>query len=172
MKNITLAIKEDVLNAGKSCMTAKCFLDTNILLYAASRKPADLAKKKTAMKIIEREKFGISAQVLQEFYTAATRKAEFSLSPEKALEWIANLDEFPCAAVDAALVKTAAAISARYRISYWDGAIIAAAEALGAPIVYTEDLNHGQCYGEVKVINPFRDTTPQSAFHKNEKTRL
>lgn len=44
----------------------------------------------------------------------------------------------------------------RYQISYWDGAIIAAAEALGAPIVYSEDMSNGQSYGSVKVVNPFK----------------
>ncbi|WP_245435947.1 hypothetical protein [Mesorhizobium tamadayense] len=43
-----------------------------------------------------------------------------------------------------------------YEISYWDGAIIAAAERLGVKTLYTEDLNHGQAYGSVVAINPFR----------------
>lgn len=46
-------------------------------------------------------------------------------------------------------------ISQRYRIHYWGGAILAAAERLEAEIVYTEDLNHGHSYGSVRVINPF-----------------
>jgi predicted nucleic acid-binding protein len=58
--------------------------------------------------------------------------------------------------VDAPLVKLGIAIAERYRIDYWDGAILAAAEALGAETLYTEDLNHGQLYGSVRVINPFR----------------
>ena len=45
--------------------------------------------------------------------------------------------------------------SVRFGLSYWDGAIIAAAESLGASILYTEDLNHGQHYGSVQAINPF-----------------
>jgi predicted nucleic acid-binding protein len=43
----------------------------------------------------------------------------------------------------------------RYGISYWDATIIAAAHALGAKILYTEDLNDGQRYGDVQVVNPF-----------------
>ena len=129
-------------------------------------------KKQKAIEIIGKEPFGLSAQVMQEFYAVATRKAEFGLTPEKALEWIENLDEFPCISLDSSLVKTAAATSIRYRISYWDGAIIAAAEALGAPIVYSEDLNHGQLYGEVTIINPFHDSQPHTAFHDKEQARL
>lgn len=38
----------------------------------------------------------------------------------------------------------------------WDAAILAAAEALGAATVYSEDLNGGRRYGSVRVVNPFR----------------
>lgn len=138
-------------------MTAvECFLDTNILLYAASRNLEDLTKKTIAIELIDEKDFGLSAQVLQEFYNVATRKADFRMAPDQALEWIENFEEFPCVPTDVGLVKTAAETSARYRISYWDGAIVAAAEALGAPILYSEDLNNGQTYGSVRVINPFR----------------
>jgi predicted nucleic acid-binding protein len=53
-------------------------------------------------------------------------------------------------------VARGANIAARYQTSYWDGAIVAAAERLAIPILYTEDLNHGQLYGSVRVIDPFR----------------
>jgi predicted nucleic acid-binding protein len=46
-------------------------------------------------------------------------------------------------------------MSERFGINYWDAAILAAAERLKAPIVYTEDLNHDQLYGPVRVVNPF-----------------
>jgi predicted nucleic acid-binding protein len=49
-------------------------------------------------------------------------------------------------------------VSQRFHISYWDGAIVAAAEALGATVLYTEDLNHGQRYGTVRVENTFLTT--------------
>ena len=58
--------------------------------------------------------------------------------------------------MDASLIKKAAIITARYQISYWDGAIIAAAEALCTEVIYSEDLNNGLAYGTVKVVNPFK----------------
>lgn len=58
--------------------------------------------------------------------------------------------------LDASLIKLGIAHAHRYQISYWDGAIIAAAEALGAATVYSEDLNHGQTYGSIQVVNPFK----------------
>ena len=56
------------------------------------------------------------------------------------------------------MVRTAVDYAQRFKISYWDAAIIAATERLGAPILHTEDLNDGQSYGSVRVINPFRTT--------------
>jgi predicted nucleic acid-binding protein len=116
--------------------------------------------------LIGQKRFGLSAQVLAEFYTVATRKADFGMPPDRALEWIENLEEFPCLAVDAGLVKTAAEASVRHRISYWDGAILAAARAMGAPILYSEDLSHGQIYDGVRVANPFGSASRPGGFHE------
>jgi predicted nucleic acid-binding protein len=102
----------------------------------------------------------------------ATRKADFSMTPETALQWIEKLEEFVWLPMNASLVKTAASASARYGISYWDGAIVAAAEAIGAPVLYSENLNHGQAYGTVKAINPFLGLQPQQGFHENNQTEL
>ena len=78
------------------------------------------------------------------------------LSAVQALEWIEQWTAFPCKSIDHQLVRIAIERSERYAISYWDAAILAAAEALGATTVYSEDLNDGQRYGQVRVINPFR----------------
>ena len=145
----------------------ECFLDTNILLYAASRNPADQAKKKIAIELMAEKQFGLSAQVLAEFYTVATKKADIRMTPERALEWIENLEAFPCLAVDTGLVKTAAEASVRFRISYWDGAILAAARAMGAPVLYSEDLNHGQSYDGVRVANPFKQSPLAGGLHED-----
>ena len=100
-------------------------------------------------------KFGVSTQVIQEFYANAIRKGPLPLTPEVAIKWVSELERQECVTVDKTLIRIAIQLSWRYRINYWDGAILAAAERLGAEIVYTEDLNHGQSYGPVRVINPF-----------------
>jgi predicted nucleic acid-binding protein len=46
-------------------------------------------------------------------------------------------------------------LSARYQVSYWDAAILAAAEELGASVVYSEDFSHDRSYGSIRVVNPF-----------------
>ncbi len=138
-------------------MSVDCFLDTNVLVYAVASDPAAARKREAALALIEQVDFALSAQVLQEFYVTVTRKLETPLSSVQAMEWIEQWDAFPCVGIDAALVKVAAELSERYRISYWDAAVIAAAELAGADIVYSEDLNDGQRYGHVMIRNPFAD---------------
>lgn len=137
-------------------MSVEAFLDTNILVYAVTCDEAEQAKREKALEIIETEEFAISVQVLQEFYVTVTRKLAKPLTPGKALAWIEELEVFPCVAIEASLVKIAIENAVRYQTSYRDGAILAAAQCIGAPRLYSEDLNHGQRYGSVEVLNPFR----------------
>jgi predicted nucleic acid-binding protein len=136
-------------------MRAESFLDTNVLVYAAAGRESEERKRERALALIEREDVGVSAQVLQEFYVTVTRKIEIPMSSELALEWIEQFESFPCVSVDSGLVKIAAEVSERFQISYWDGAILSAAQVLGAKTLYTEDLNDGQRYGPVRAVNPF-----------------
>jgi predicted nucleic acid-binding protein len=136
-------------------MNAKVFFDTNVLVYAAVGTGKDESKRKRALDLIQSEDFGTSAQVLQEFFVTVVKKALRPLSAAQALEWIEQWAAFPCQPIDRELVQIAVGISERFTISYWDAAILAAAEALGSRIVYSEDLNDGQQYDEVRVINPF-----------------
>lgn len=137
-------------------MIASCFLDTNVLVYAAIGHRRDPLKYARAYEIFEVEDYATSGQVLAEFYVNVTRNADEPLAPEKAAEWVAVLSLKPCQEIDSGVVMRGIEHAQRYKISYWDGAIIAAAERLGVPTLYTEDLSHGQVYGSVRVLNPFR----------------
>jgi predicted nucleic acid-binding protein len=136
-------------------MTVKAFFDTNVLVYAAVGAGKDEPKRKRAMELVESMDFGTSAQVLQEFFVTVVKKASRPISATQALEWIEQWTAFPCQTIDHQLVRIAIEQSERFKVSYWDAAILVAAEALGADTVYSEDLSHGQRYGRVQVINPF-----------------
>jgi predicted nucleic acid-binding protein len=139
---------------------ASRFLDTNILLYASSEQtlPNDAGKHAVALKLLAEGDFAVSAQVLQEFYANAIRLKPTPLAPEAALQWVELLGEIECVAIDHRLVTEGIKLSQRYQTSYWDGAIIAAAHAAGASTLVSEDLSHGQVYGDVTVFNPFKNT--------------
>src|SRR5438309_11084944 len=136
-------------------MNASVFFDTNVLVYAALGTGKDQRKRERALELIESMDFGTSAQVLQEFFVTVVRKASRPLSAAQALEWIEQWTAFPCQAIDHQLVRIAIEQSERFAISYWEAAILAAAEALGTDTVYSEDLSHGRRYGRVRVVNPF-----------------
>lgn len=137
-------------------MNADVFVDTNVLLYAISSHADESDKAGRAREILARDDFGLSTQVLQEFFVNATKKIAVPLSDQEALEFIEIIAQAPVIAIDLDLVIQAVAFKQRYGISYWDAAVVAAAHALGSTVLYTEDLSHGQQYGEVRAINPFR----------------
>ena len=68
---------------------------------------------------------------------------------------MANWLNFPTAPLEVSTVRKAFHLSQRFQISYWDAAIIAAAQELGCRTIYSEDLSHGQEYDGVTVLNPF-----------------
>ena len=133
-------------------------VDTNIPLYAVSVRPAEAPKRRIARRLLEQPDLAVSVQVLQEFYYQATHpKGRIHLSHEAAMSFLETLLRYPVQDVTIDVFHDAIAISHRYQVSYWDGAILAAARAMGCDAVYTEDLSHGQCYSGIQVINPFAD---------------
>ena len=77
------------------------------------------------------------------------------LTPAETAIWVDRLFQLPLVEVDRQIVESALIVQQRYRLSYWDSQIVAAAERLGAEILYSEDLSHGQMYGRVRCENPF-----------------
>ena len=139
---------------------ADCFLDTNVLLYSISSAAEELTKADVARELLRTADWAWSAQVAAEFINVSTSaKRQVRLSLAQAEKWIDAWLAFPLAPIDQQTVKLAIQIAARSGISYFDAQILAAAEQLGCQTVYSEDLNHGQNYGAVRVINPFRAGT-------------
>jgi predicted nucleic acid-binding protein len=130
------------------------FIDTNILIYAALARESDPRKQMLAAAVIAKGDYATSGQVHAEFYAKVT-SPKYAMRAEDALAWLERLRRFDVVPITGSLVARGAANAARYQISYWDGAIIAAAEQIGAATLYSEDLSHGQRYGSVRVVNPF-----------------
>jgi predicted nucleic acid-binding protein len=137
-------------------MRAPCFLDTNILIYAAAGKEDEPEKHARSVDIIRESDVVLSTQVVGEFLHVSRKKYMKVMSVAQINSWAESLMLFPSVDIDQAIIKAALFVAERYQISFWDAALIAAAERLNAKTVYTEDLSHGQKYGSVTVINPFR----------------
>ncbi|MGE5828344.1 MAG: PIN domain-containing protein [Micromonosporaceae bacterium] len=137
------------------------FVDTNVLLYAISRDPAEQSKAKRANDVLSTRDLALSVQVLQEFYLQATRVSRpDAIAHRQAARLIESFRRFPIQDMTAGLMVAALDARERYQLSYWDAAIIEAARAMGCAEVLSEDLNDGQDYAGVHVTNPFRDSVP------------
>lgn len=133
------------------------FVDTNVLLYAISRDPAEHAKAKRANDILSQRELALSVQVLQEFYVQATRASRpDAITHQQAVRLIESFQRFPVLDITTGIMMAALHARRRYQLSYWDAAIIEAARAMGCAHVLSEDLNDGQDYAGVQVTNPFR----------------
>ena len=136
------------------------FVDTNVLLYALSALSEDTNKRRRALELIREPDLAISAQVLQEFYYQSTRPSRrWAITHEQALRFIESINSFHIQPITVELFRDAVSISWRFGLSYWDGAILAAARSVGCDAVYTEDLNPEQDYDGIRVINPFAALT-------------
>jgi predicted nucleic acid-binding protein len=131
------------------------FVDTNVLLYAASNLPAERKKSAEARRIVKDEDIVLSAQVLQEFYWVSTRPNKLALTHNEAVQFIDTWKMFPIQSISLGIVEDALALCGRFRLSYWDAAIVAAARHMNCVTLYTEDLANGQDYDGVIAVNPF-----------------
>ena len=134
------------------------FFDTNLFVYSVSHAPEDAPKKAAAERLIAETDFGLSLQVVQEFVNTCLSKGRLGTTSESIAATVEFLLSFPCASTTPYTIRMAIRVQKQFQIRYWDAAIVAAALELGSHTIYSEDLSHGQDYGGVRVINPFRAT--------------
>ena len=142
-------------------MTANVFVDTNVLIYAVDQ--ADPPKQQSAQVwrewLWETNRGRISFQVLQEFYFNAIKKQPAAQSEIR--KEIGDLMTWRPITLDAGVIVHAWKIEDRYRISFRDSLIVAAARVADCRYLLTEDLQSGQELDGVMVVNPFL-TVPAS----------
>ena len=141
-------------------MKDRYFMDTNIIVYAHDNKYPH--KQKKAQELIfngMRENSAvISAQVLSEFFVTVTKQAKQNYSAAAAKHEIMLLSYLQVVDIDFDLVVRAVSIKDLYKLSYWDSLILSAAERSDCSKLYSEDLSHGQFYGKIQCISPFKET--------------
>ncbi len=130
------------------------FVDANILVYAHDK---DAGERHQTAKTLVTELWtdikppSISVQVLQEFYVNLLKKSvpekEASAAVHDYLNWYI-VDN------DRSLLTNGIEERLRYKISFWDGLILAAARRAGADVLWTEDFNTGQDYDGILAVNP------------------
>lgn len=136
-------------------MTAPCFVDASVLVYA--RDPRDPLKQTRAAEWIDwlwQQRAGrTSMQVLAEFYAVATR--QLKLDQDLAWDEVRRYLAWTPLPTDEALLRGAREVERRYGLSLWDSMAVAAAQLQDCAILATEDLQEGTTFGTLKVQNPF-----------------
>lgn len=143
-------------------MTAKYFVDTNVLIYA--RDAGQASKHGRALAWLEclwRMRAGrLSYQVLQEYYQVVTRRLKPAMDGHRAQEDIRDLMAWKPLPVDLSVLERAWTIEARYGFSWWDSLIVGAALQAECDYLLTEDLQHGQDLHGMQVLDPFQADLP------------
>jgi predicted nucleic acid-binding protein len=136
-------------------MTGACFVDANVFVY--SRDPRDPHKQKLAAQWLDHlwgERQGrTSAQALAEFYAALSRK--LGVAPGLAWPYVERYFAWSPQPVDETLLRRAREIEQRYKLSWWDSMIVAAAQLEDCVLLLTEDLQDGAAFGGVTARSPF-----------------
>lgn len=138
-------------------MSAEVFVDTNILYYAQTQSTDprhDRARQRVQELWSEAGRAATSVQVLQELHVNLQRKA--GVSAADAAKRVTHYLAWQVIDNDRALLTAAFEVQTRWRLSFWDALIVAAAQRSGAPTLWSEDMSDGQRYGSVTVVNPLR----------------
>ena len=138
-------------------MTGPVFVDTNVFVYLHD--DSEPEKKQRAddwiALLVNRRAGRLSFQVLQELYAVLTRTVKETLPPATAQAIVRDLVAWRPTPIDLSILERAWALGQRYALSWWDSLIVAAAQRSQCKAVLTEDLQDGQVFGAVRVIDPF-----------------
>ncbi len=138
-------------------MTAPVFVDTNILVYRHdSSDPIKQSRADEWLTSLARHRSArVSYQVLQELYATLTRKLQPAFERGEAQQIVRDLAVWHPVTIDLAIVEGAWVAQERFMLSWWDALIVAAAASCGCGALVTEDMQHGQSFDGVRVVNPF-----------------
>lgn len=137
-------------------MSVRVFVDTNVFLYALD--DSDSKKQSAAQEwksFLWMNRSGrTSIQVLSEFYVNALRLWPDARSHARAE--VQDLVHWNPVVIDDQLLTVAWKLQDRYKLSFWDCLIVAAALAANCRYLLTEDLQPNTVIETVKVISPFQ----------------
>jgi predicted nucleic acid-binding protein len=138
-------------------MSVEAFVDSNVLVYAHDRGAGDKHERARALvtDLWTRRTGALSTQVIQEFYVNVRRKSANPIPAPAARQLVEDYLRWEVVVNDGTSILEALDLAARYQLSFWDALIVQAANASGAAVLLTEDLNPGQRYAAVEVANPF-----------------
>lgn len=133
----------------------RCFIDTNVLVYADSTD--EPRKQRIAIDLLRHlrfERLGVlSTQVLNEYIQVGLRK--LGLPHTHIREQLQCYRQLDLAAVTPDTIDMALDLHQKHKLSYWDALILASAHIAGCAVLLTEDMGTGEVLAGVKLENPF-----------------
>jgi predicted nucleic acid-binding protein len=139
-------------------MNGRFFLDTNVFVYSFDRSAPVKARRSAQLirRAVETRKGIVSYQVAQEFFNVALRRFAQPMSIAEAEQYLSTVFR-PLMAIHSsqALYGEALRLGGRYRLSWFDSLILAGAIEGQCSILYSEDFQNGQRFGELQIENPF-----------------
>jgi predicted nucleic acid-binding protein len=135
-------------------MSANCFIDTNVLVYCYTNDEPE--KQHKALEITNSPDTFISTQVLTEL--SNTLKRKFNLSWKEIEPVISEISSgFSVYVNKPATIERACRIADKYKYSFYDSLIIAAALSCNCKTLYSEDMQDGQkIEKKLTIVNPFK----------------
>jgi len=139
-------------------MSARFFLDTNIFIYSFDRSAPAKCRRSAELirQAIAADTGTVSYQVAQEFFHVALKRFPKPMTLLEAEQYLRDVFR-PLLAVHSsiALLVEALSLQAKSKLSWYDALIVAAAIQAKCDLLYTEDLQHGQRFGNLQIVNPF-----------------
>lgn len=134
------------------------FVDTNILVYAEDRdaKGKHEIARDLILSLWDDRSGVVSVQVLQELYVTLTRRLKRPMAPARASALVEEYLTWTVVENTSKLLAEAMALQQETRLSFWDALVVQAALEAGCETLWSEDLNAGQRFGALRVVNPFR----------------
>lgn len=138
-------------------MTGPVFVDTNVLVYRSDASdPERQTRAEAWYRFLWRSRSGrLSFQVLSELYSTLTRKLKPGFDQREAREIVRELTAWGPVPVDSGVLERAWSLQESHLLSWWDALIVAAAQLSECRVLLTEDLQHGQEFSAVRVVDPF-----------------
>jgi predicted nucleic acid-binding protein len=139
-------------------MSDRFFLDSNIFVYSFDRSAAAKSRRATQLirTALKTQKGITSYQVVQEFFNVALQRFAQPMKADEAEQYFSTIFR-PLLGIHSsqALYLDALHLQSRYRLSWYDSLIVAAALQAQCELLLTEDLQHGQQFGDLRIANPF-----------------
>lgn len=136
-------------------MAERCFIDTNVLVYAQA---SDLpTKQRTALALLKRlydtGNGVLSTQVLQEYCNVAIKKLRLPTAHIRAQ--LDFFEQFEVVQLTPVIVRAGLELHQARSVAFYDALILASAEVSGCAVLYSEDFNTGEIVAGVRIANPF-----------------